>query len=167
MIDEYNDIELIDLYLEDKLDPDALAKFENRVKADAEFRDLVDSQRHVIVEIKSAAFRDNVKSYLTARNEKSSVIQFPYWKWIGMAASVVIVIASIVYLAMPRENLFEQYFEPYPDLISTRNKSSESTDAMYNYNSGKYALAIASFAKIDSLSNQEKFYLGVSYLVVP
>lgn len=158
-----NDIELIDAYLIGSLNEKEFISFEQQLSNDPELQRRVDTQKTLVTELKVNAFNDDVKSYLS-RNKGTKTIQFSKWRLIGIAASVVILI-STVYLLRPKESLSDQYYEPYPDLISTR-APTQNSDAMFHYNKKEYETAIGLFKKQDILTDSENFYLGVSYLSV-
>ena len=157
------DIELIDLYLRGKLDTQLREKFELRLKEDSDFKSFVEAQREVILGLKVDAFGEDVRAYLGSK-KTTKTINFKPWILTGIAASIVVIV-SVIYLFAPHEDLFHQYFEPYPDLISNRT-TSDGSDAMFYYSSGKFAPAIASFDKKEVLNDHEKFYQGISYLAI-
>ena len=157
MRENKDDIELIDLYLEKKLDTESIERVENRSSTDVEFRKLVEAQRLIVSEIKTSAFKNDVEVYL--KSKKSRFIN--PWLLSGIAASISILLA--VFLTPSDSNSFEKYFEPYPDLISNRDVVNNG-NAMYYYGNMQYELAITAFEEKSKLSDFEKLYLGISYL---
>lgn len=155
------DIELIDLYLEGNLNDDDHASFLEKVENDPEFRSYVDFQKQVITQIKTDAFESSVKQYLNKKVSKPSIILRP-WFISGIAASIIF-IAGLFYVLNNDQDLYFSYFEPYPDLVSTRIGNSGNL-AMSYYNSQNYIEAINEFNSKESLSELEKLYLGISYL---
>ncbi|MEL6561968.1 MAG: hypothetical protein AAFQ94_27520 [Bacteroidota bacterium] len=89
-----------------------------------------------------------------------------------MAAATVSLILLGFYwtgfLGKSDQALFEAYFEPYENLISSRNTDfSQLEEGMQLYSAAKYAEAIAAFEKYpDNTSDELHFYRGISLLAV-
>ena len=113
---------------------------------------------------------------LHVASPKSSFTLGKRLSWtIGIAASIILLVAIFLVNKSSSSNHFDQYFEPYPDYISLTERSEELaveeslSMAMIAYRQAEYPLAI-SMLKAYLRDNQPpntlepSFYLGLSYL---
>lgn len=185
MENEIKDIELIEKYLEGKIQGDEIKNIEDRLDADLDFKKLYDDTKILIEGIKQTGSKE---THQNLRNLDSTLPEIklpsktlPLWKskrFIGIAASVIILaVASIlvIYLNKPVDNkaIFAEYFEVYPNVVkpqkrSETNQLSLEERAFRSYESLDFELAIELFEKSLVLNQptELKFYLGVSYLAM-
>lgn len=135
-----------------------LADFEN---------DLSDSIRlkrnqGILAEIEG--FEEEIKS------EEVKKVSVGRRYWLGVAAGVLLLIGTALFLFQPEEQLtneelFAMYFEPYPANMVKRGGEVDSLMMGYvAYESGDYETAIELFeVHGDTLA---QFFLGVSYLAM-
>ncbi len=89
------------------------------------------------------------------------------FKWIGIAASILILSGIAIYLGTG-SSTYDQYYQPYPnyEFTSTRNGSSdEIKQAAYSaYDLGDYQRAVANFDRLLEVEDSppEKFFRGIS-----
>jgi len=91
------------------------------------------------------------------------------------ASFLLLLAASYVFLISPipsSNHVFNQYFQPYPDIVSTRSAYDSASalfgSAMLYYNKGDYAKAIRLLKKYQTAFPDDtltRLYLGTSYLM--
>ncbi|OQX80858.1 MAG: hypothetical protein B6D61_01420 [Bacteroidetes bacterium 4484_249] len=94
----------------------------------------------------------------------------------GIAAFIIILlsVAAIVYFTNgtkpDNQQLFAEYFEPYPDVITTKGINEDLLSAgMYYYNIAKYDSAVMFYDKILENGTQKPevlFYKGICFLAL-
>ena len=161
-------IDLFDQVLNQQLDAEAMVVFEKQLVDDAALKLAFEEYQSSVLLVQSASIFEEMGAVID-QNEGGKHVPFyqKHWRVMGIAASVSFVIAfAITWLVNSQkspEALYLTYFEPYPDLISERSALS-SQNAMFQYNSGNYAQAIVLFEGQESLTLNERLYLGISYL---
>jgi tetratricopeptide (TPR) repeat protein len=177
MKEEEKDIELIEAYLKGELTGSALQEFELRRTSDPSFASDVKDYALIMKEIEASgqrSFIDKMKAWedqVASKEKETKVI--PIRRLLSMAASLLIIAVAggyIIFKSLPSGNaeLFDQYFEPYGDVISQRSaEESPFQKGMNFYNQGKYFEAIKYLE--EAWENNEddpsvKCYLGISYL---
>lgn len=96
------------------------------------------------------------------------------WKWIGIAASFILVVSILSYFLLnptDYEAIYAENFQPYPNVLYPSERTAtplQEMEAFTYYESGNFENAIESLKSLleKSSENQEfiKLYLGVSYL---
>lgn len=93
------------------------------------------------------------------------------WKYItGLAAALIIFLLASQFLferQLSNQQIFDHYFEPYPNMISIKGENHELLyKAMLYYDVGDYDSAIVLFDKVEIADNSFalSFYKGISYL---
>lgn len=164
------DIELFDSYLRNALDEVSRRTFEQRMEADEDFRrDFEDYQTAVNV-IKAAAAGQHVRSLMT--NDRGRVVGLPRFTFaigLSIAASVVLLITFFLWPAgkPSPEELFEEHFLPYPNILASRSGSrGDLYTALEEYAIGNYAKAVALMKDVPLKSDTLYFYTGVSSLTL-
>lgn len=151
-----------DNYLTDRMIGSKRVRFENELAKDKELKKDFEKYKQAIKAIKISGISSEIKHIVQNQNAGSRGRKIRVWSYVGIAASIIGVL-GVTYFNSFKESLFDEYFEPYPDLISTRSVEN-SVDIMIHYNEGDYDAAINLFEQEISLSHNYKFYLGVSYL---
>jgi len=176
---EEQDIELIELYINNKLDRSERERIDNRLKTENDFLELFKDMEILLQGVKTATRRELV-SELKAIEESLPDAQTrtlfsakTYW-WIGAAASVTLIVLAFVlwnrFASSTNEKLFTEYFEPYPNVLqsSVRGVSDESqlSLALQFYEEKEYSTAIEKLEAIEGKDFGVFFYLGSSYLAL-
>lgn len=169
-----NYIELIELYFQRKLDKKASDNFEKELKTNAKFADEVELYKKAVQGVQNEGLRSQLKEYHNKLFNEADKGKKINWKfYIGVAASLLLLIASIYIFTnktISNKELFIAYFEPYPNLVTTRNNATTHfAEAMESYSNGNFEKTILAFDKIDknkTLNNQVLFYKGISYLAL-
>ncbi len=173
-----NDIDLIDKYLREELSGNTLQDFEHRLATDMEFAQQVDWHKRLVSGIKKQSQRE-LKSYLQSLEGRESTtdekktVPLNYWKFAIAASVILLMIAAFwVYLFRPApQDLFAQYYQPYPNVETTVERNEQDTDAYTQafqwYEDGQYDKAATAFEHLLSSDNQTEavyFYAGLTAL---
>jgi tetratricopeptide (TPR) repeat protein len=173
--DEEEDIELIEAYLRGTLDGQALAAFQKRRQDDPEFdREVIDYSQ-IINQIQTTHeynFMNKLKRWDSEIENRQEAKVIPLRTILSIAASVVLLAVFGVYLfrnSQPdHEQLFQEYFQPYENVISERSaKDNNQQRGMELYDQKKYDEAIIQLklaVSEDSDNPSLKCYLGIAYL---
>ncbi len=176
MTTEENDIELLDQYLQNTLAPAERVALEARLQNDEGLRNTLEDLKVLQAGIRESS-RMQIKSQLVEIENKlpqpGKVISFRPWA-VGIAATVVLAVVSILLWPRPTgpQELFAQYFEPYPNVImpTVRGDLEPDTTLMAKayraYDSGDYEKAIRFFEQVGTKDEGVYLYLGNSYLAI-
>lgn len=160
-------IDLFDQYLEGQLDSEAVTKFETRLISETELKNAFEDYKATVLIIKSASIYEDTRAIVENNEGSKRLFYLNNWMKLGVAASLslIVIFSSIFYYnnQTSSEELFHTYFQPYPDIISERSTSSDE-NAMFEYSLGNYGRAIKLFELKDSLTLNDEFYIGISYL---
>jgi len=175
MKDEEEDIELIEAYLRGTLDGQALAAFQKRRQDDPEFdREIIDYSR-IINQIQTTQeknFINKLKHWDSEIENRQEAKVIPLRTILSIAASVLLIALVGLYLFRnnhpDHEQLFQQYFQPYENVISERSgENNNQQRGMELYDQKKYDEAIIQLKLAlskDSDNPSLKCYLGIAYL---
>ena len=175
MKDDEEDIELIEAYLRGTLDDQALAAFQRRRHDDPEFdREVIDYSQ-IINQIRTTHEKDfinKLKHWDSEIENRQEAKVIPLRTIFSIAASVLLLAVFGVYLfrnsQRDHEQLFQEYFQPYENVVSERSGKNDSQQkGMELYDQKKYDDAIVhlKLAAIEDPDNPSlKCYLGISYL---
>ncbi len=167
-------IELIEKYIEGKLDHKAFENFEKELKVNISLAQQVEQYKKVIRGLKEEGLRSQLKEYHNELfNKPKTPRKIKWYYYAGVAASVLLLISSIYILfirPVSSKKLYDTYFEPYPNLVTTRSNSTTKFErAMENYSHGYYKKAIVIFSEIsqtDSVYIEALYYKGISLLAL-
>lgn len=173
------DIDMIDRYLEGRLNKEDLILFEERLKSDPEFAQDLEIHKMAI----NAVFvhgRDELKQKLNDIHDnriKKTITMRVSYRVAASIAAVFLISSVVFYLTANRtpnySKLFDESFVPYQDMISQQSRGDNSenkpliNDAMKYYNEKKFDKAILLFDKIvkNKQSNDAViYYYGISCL---
>ena len=160
-----NNIDLFDLYTNDGLSKEEKITFESRLKEDSEFSADFERYRNGIIFLESHGVREELKQIIELEKTKRT------WVYSSVAAASIIVILyfSIFINNNPSsQEVFYEYFEPYPNLVATRSaNASPLVTGLSAYGSGDYKKAIEEFRNQSNSRNDTiLFYFGLSYLAI-
>jgi tetratricopeptide (TPR) repeat protein len=175
MKDDEKDIDLIEAYLQGTLDDQALAAFQKRRQDDPEFdREVIDYSQ-IIGQIRSTheqAFMNKLRHWDSEIENRQEAKVIPLRRIFLMAASVLLLAIAGLYVfrnsQSDHEQLFQEYFQPYDNVISERSgKNDNQQKGMELYDQKKYDEAIVQLKLAvaeDSDNPSLKCYLGIAYL---
>lgn len=166
------DLELIDRYLQDRLQDTELASFEERMAADSDWQQKVNEVRLLSLGISEAALEEKLDRFHTEMNRPALKIAHKKdnrKKWLAAAAVIVIVILGGVQLFQKpaHEKLFAAYYKPDPGLPVVMGEEGKSNytlyDGMIDYKEGNYTKAIEKWKSIgDSHTDTLSYYMGLA-----
>lgn len=172
--DEKN-IDLIDAYVRGELKGVELSEFESRRLHDVEFDKEVKDYLLIIKGVRwsqEEAFVNKLKDWEGEIDQKgNSTKVIPIKRFFSIAAAVLVLAVAGGYFYWSSRNndtLFDQYFQPYADAISSRSDSQNSCEqAMAFYNQKEYDKAITYLSKCTEERPGDpaaRCYLGIAYL---
>lgn len=160
----YDDIVLLERYLDLSLNDAERAQVESRLKVDPGFKELYEQEKTIVKGIRFShlknqlAYLDDLESRLPAldagANDTKVISLKQYWKPLALAASVLLVGASLFFFVQQRtplnERLYLSYFEPFdsPGSGLTRGGNVQVTvkrSAYEAYDNGNYVRAAQLF----------------------
>ncbi|MGB3466954.1 MAG: hypothetical protein WBA74_16865 [Cyclobacteriaceae bacterium] len=179
-MEEQEQQELIEKYLNGELTGSDKAAFEEKLSSDDALKESVSLTAELISGLKGAFLRQEIaaihreeqlKTPIGKPEKDSKPVRKIYWTY-GIAASIGLLM--MVWLGFFQttsdEDLFAEYYQEYPNLVSLRNNEANSfTEGMKYYTAGQYEKAIPLLESETSASqseNERKFYLSISYLSV-
>lgn len=161
-------IEQIEKYLQDELGHDEKVAFEEKIESNPNLKEDVEWTKRSIQGIENIGVRETIQAiHYENKSDNQRKLRFLV---VGMAASILFFLCFWFLIRTPQSNeeLFVEYFEPYPDAISIRNSAeNENLGGLIFYTSGDYKKAIEAFEKIDNKGKYEvdiQFYRGLSYM---
>ena len=172
----YNELELLDKYLDGKLDNSERKDLEQRIGKDEALKNELEVLQISRDAIRTAAVKNKVKRLHQKllheiRNEEKKIVPISrnnrVIRWTtGVAASVVLVVASFIvyqYATVTPDKIYAQHFLSY-ELPVTRNVGPAMTVIDSSYLSGNYAQVIQYFKASEQKSMRDYFLAAMSYL---
>ncbi|HYC85533.1 MAG TPA: tetratricopeptide repeat protein [Chryseosolibacter sp.] len=164
-----NDIEMIDRYLADDLDPSEKELFERRLSENSLLRSHLGVVKQAIEGIQANADRDRIRNlHRTYATQETTRQRFRYIS--GIAASLLILAVS-TFLVLRNQahkaEAYRAYFTPYPSPIHVRGATrNDHPEAIKFYDRQQFEAAIQAFNRVpvDRRTNEMKFYHAVSFL---
>ena len=178
MTNKQEHMEQIEAYLSNTLKGEALKNFEAKLKADPELAKEVEFQKelHTALEDQDAfslentllEIRDEIKTESLPPGAK--VVPF-YMRYrpVAAAAALLLLVAAVYLLwPTPQSNLYAQFFEPYPNYLTTRSDASDTeatlNEAILQYKNGDYENALSNLQQLLSGNPNQTdllFYAGI------
>jgi len=189
------DIDLIEKYLDDNLDPEELALFNERLDRDPGFRRLFVDMDRLVEGIRLSARKTTLEEKL-ANLEKSLPFQksgredagipvISMWEWVNkykMATAAVISMLFIATFLLVTQDftsdpakLYVANFEPFENFEPGIERSLEKTDlnlrqqAFFYYDQGNYEEALNLFKQLNREDNDPVslwLYMGNAYMAL-
>lgn len=137
-MDQQNDIELIERYFGEELNPEEMSNFQRRYELDETFKYLVDQEEILIKGIRIDGMSDDLLFLKSIEKgyEKQKTLNFTP-RWYYYAAAALALLVMVAYFLMPEKKtsaeLFEAYFKPYPNLFQASVRGSEPSTALEGY----------------------------------
>lgn len=172
--------ELIEQYLEGKLEGEQLEAFEQALREDSSLAKELELQRSVQVLLAEEDVQELDEKLSELRKDYAAEVPklLPFKKiWFAAAAVLVLSIVAIGLFTkadpIDGEKLYTSYFEPYPADNSVRSTDDDSTlirqmeSALEAYASEDFDSAVKGFLGYlytDEDNTRARFYLGVSLL---
>lgn len=156
----------IERYCDGLMSDDERTQFEKKLAENHELSAAYSEYRNLKKILEQAVYKEQ-RDKIRLLNEQSD--RNTSFRWVLKIAAVIIPLLTIAFLGYyfvqdhPKD-LAREYFEPYPDLVSTMAGSKPTEqDAINAYNSGNYSLALKLLQTHDTTSLL-KLYTGVCYI---
>ncbi|MEO1049400.1 MAG: hypothetical protein AAFX87_02175 [Bacteroidota bacterium] len=168
------DIEQIEKYLEGKLTKAEQIAFEEELSVNAELKEELEAMERVVDSLKDYALKSELQEFhqLHFGKKRRFSLRNPYFLS-GIAASFILILISvylIYFSSVSSAELYGTYFEPYPNLVTTRGDNFDVfSKAMQNYSAGRYEEALIFFKRVateDVFYQDKLFYAGVSHMAI-
>lgn len=173
------DIAIIEKYLRQNLSPDEQSYFQSR-ESDNNFANELRTQQDLQLAFKAVG-RESAKQQLQELEKridaesKNKVLKkgLSRRNWLLLflgiiGLSVLFYVLSSKKAAPKNEQLFAQYTEPYPNVISSITRDIDSSGNQANpyqlYEQQNYPEAIKAFARLEETSSTDNYYLALAYL---
>lgn len=154
------DIDLVEKYFDNELSASDTQTFNERLKADPEFKNMFDQEKALIGSIRASGFRRDLlhlkeveKGILNSRSAKPR-IGLKAWYYAAAAAIAVFIVAT-VWLIPQRETpeqLFQAYFVPVVNAFEPTKRgvyeTPERPAAYQYYDAQNYEMAAAMFGEL-------------------
>jgi tetratricopeptide (TPR) repeat protein len=160
MENNIQDIEWIEHYLSPGITPEEKQQMEKRMDAEPELKLKYQKHKQLIAGIRYAHLQDKIKQLRTLESTLPPIekkagkeIFANFWKPLAAAAALAVVITSYVLINQPPkpEELYAQYFQPYPNVFEPTLRGAEDevlssrTLGFRAYDQGDYSKAAALF----------------------
>lgn len=167
-------IELIEAYLAGALQGKKLQSFEDQLSNDTELAKEVTLHRELQAALADQETIDlenslmEIRQELDGETEKGTIVPLrTSSRWL-IAASILVLIAAAAYLLWPgqEQNLYADFFEPYPNYLTTRTDNQKTTlgAAINAYQNRDYTAALGHFQELlaeDAERIDIRFYMGI------
>jgi len=172
-----DDIVLIENFLDGKLSPDERTRLELRLREDAVFERQVREFAELKKGIENVGRRELLSELQSWEKKeepvKSRQVFLSNTKIaIGIAALLLVGLSSyFLWPAQSHDELFQRYFEPYPNIIMPQVRGADSSDstmiakAFAAYDRGQWEAALDYFNKADTTLHL-RLYTGICYLAL-
>ena len=160
--------ELIQRYFSNSLSKEEAQKVAHLLKTDSSFKTLFEEHNDLHNALKHQEKKE-LKTFLNEVDRKSSS---PYTIWSKYKA-IIIAVASCFVIGLlyvftfnHNDDLFETYFEPYPNVYSpvVRGEATSLAKAFKAYENGNYPIAEEAFKDLLDSDPNLKFYYAMSLL---
>lgn len=166
-----------DSYTAGKMTPKEKDVFEASLEKDVTLKQAFDDYLHLTEGLSAfgyAKFSEKIADWESEIAAEKNTKIVPLKSWYMIAATISLLIVAVLGwwkfgMQDSSEELYASYYQPYPDILTSRGSSGETllNEALYYYESGNYELAIEKLNKVladDQDNNELRFYLGQAYL---
>lgn len=163
-----NDFDMIEAFLDGRLEEEELQAFEDRRASSETFAELVSELAAIRLGVERAALSQRLDFYHQGIAQKNVTSQIWFW-----AAAVVVFVSLGLWLVLGQESdgerLFQAYYHPDPGLVTSMSGEGEYefNRAMVDYKTGDYRTALKSFQSLVKENNTNdtlQYFLAMSEL---
>ena len=161
MSEQFDHIDIFDKYLHKQMTEEEASNFKERLKNEVDVRDQFQNYQSNIEIIIAKGVR-NEMSEIVKENRKKSRKTI----WLAAASLSLIVVSFLLFLPSKEtsSDLFEEFYKPYPNIITTRSVD-EIQFGMRAYSNGNFESSIQHLLNSKN-SDTTNLYLGLSYLSI-
>lgn len=163
MKEESQYLELFDAYQSGELNMKQKEDFEAKLRDDSLFRESYEKFLRNIALIKAMGAGQEMGSMIE-QEKKTRIVNRRYILVSALAASVILFFLFNPFAQQSATDLFNEYYEPYPNILTSRDQFSSLDEAMRAYSTAGYNEAIQEFNKIPFANDTVFFYKSISYL---
>jgi hypothetical protein len=161
------DIELFDDYANNELSEVEKKAFDTRLITDDKFK--ADYYKYLVgVQVVRLAGVKRDLEFMNASHHESKVVRLKRFVWIPLAASLLLAIFSWFFWNRTpdsmAENLFRDYYRPYPNILAFRGAENELSKAMEAYSKENFGEAESLLKRVHSSNDTVLFYLAICKL---
>lgn len=170
------DINELDQHRQGELSESEIKTLSDRLREDADFQRTSQLYETVVDGIRHQGRQELQKrldQFHSETKQRNSLQQLVKQLWYAIAASLILAIFVGYWAFTPslNERLFDEYFQPYPDVVSVRATDDHIVfaQAMEAYRIGDFHGALQYFQKIskdDQWSVARSFYKGICLLAL-
>lgn len=159
------DIALLEQYLAKEIDRSRVLSVDGDPVSDDALDIAINDYKETVLGLEGAALKNQLKALHETLDLSEKKNVFP--RWLAVAASIVLiaVFGTLIWQSNNRAPKFTEYFDHFDQLVTFRN--SDSTDysaGLEAYSDRNYAEAYILLEHLDNLSDELKFYQGLSAL---
>lgn len=151
---------LFDQYHRGELDESQSSNFKARLKSDTSFRKDYDAFKESVILIEGEGIREELKEIMSREPKKGLSLTLVRYASAAAIAGILFLGYSLWSAKEPGEQLFDQYFIPYPDIHLVRAEPDHLMDAaLVPYQEGVFKEALQA---LDAMKpgNVVQFYRG-------
>lgn len=179
-------LDRIEAYLLGELPVPERQQLEEEMDADPDLKTQMDAARTLKAELaalEQEEFMGNLRTVQAELNtapdleddspqeeeEKTRIFRSPKW-YLGLAAVILLLVVPLYFVMRPplHQRMFNDYFEAYPNVVTTRgDEEASKQQAMEAYEAGEFANSIPQFEaylKVVPLDSEMVFFSGVAHL---
>ena len=165
MSDSIENTDLFDRAHARQLSAEEKAGFNEKLKSDDDFKEAYEAHVKNINLIKAFSARDEIKHIIEESDTpKKKLFKIRYLIPTAVAAAVALTLIFLPQKAIDNQALFDQYFSPYPNVVTSRADESDLQDAMKLYSSRQFEEALIAFSKLEG--TEVLFYKSLSLLAL-
>lgn len=161
-----NDIALVERYFDQELSDQEITSFNQRLESDSNFKALFDREKMLIHSIRYEGLRNDlgvlkqIEKRASQNNPPTKSLRLDSWYFKAAAVIIIVVIAGRVLLPRQEdsEELFQNYFKPYPNTFEPTLRGSDDvtqrSEAFLAYEQHNYQKAVEGFNEILKNGNE-------------
>ncbi len=162
----------VDRYVNGSMSAEEVDVFEQRMRENVALAEEVHLHRDVLAGM-NHYFNLDLKKKLQEEEERLKKKPINFYKWVGIAASIILVAVVAYFLLFTGQTnpqqLYAQYYQPYPNIVNPTQRSDNSTEnqGLRAYEAGKYDEALQVFNRQMAEGEEEAyqlFYAGIASL---
>ena len=169
---DHSHIEKIEKFLRDQLTSGEKEAFENEIDSDENLKEAVSDLSKVLKGMENSSIREEIRSIHERKsqmpNTKSRRVELNWFYRVAAAFLLLAVVWYFTSLSESNQELYANYFSPYPDAISLRGEGTEEiSKAMKLYAGGSYSEAAVLLSAVEKESlyfEDTRFYLAICLL---
>ena len=161
MNEENPHIDLFDAYFDGTLSEKERASFQRDLLQDKRLATDFEAYRRALNLVEIKGVQQEVNDIM--RKGRTSSRTSRWYLTAGVAALALLVGSWLFFLPDSDQDLFDVYFAPYPDVVTTRS-SNATLAGMGAYGAGDWGQAVFEMEQIKDPSDTVRFYLAVSHL---